>query len=131
MNDIMLDDFQNSVCESLMRHKSIIDIITKLTESNARINRALAKSATQCGCISISAHKQKLPEDASLDNICELLSTQIEGTLCDSCREILEKEVGSHLYYLAALCGEVDISLFDVLIDENEKLKTLGKFTLL
>jgi hypothetical protein len=131
MNDIMLDDFQNSVCESLMRHKSILDILTKLTESNARINRALAKSATQCGCISISACRQKLPEDASLENISQLLSTQIEGELCESCREILEKEIGTHLYYLAALCGEADISLFDVLINENQKLKTLGKFTLL
>ncbi len=131
MNDIMLDDFQNSVCESLMRHKSIIDILTKLTESNARINRAIAKSATQCGCISISACRQKLPEDASLENISQLLSTQIEGSLCENCREILEREIGTHLYYLAALCGEVDINLFDVLINENDKLKTLGKFTLL
>ena len=131
MNDIMLDDFQNSVCESLMRHKSIIDILTKLTESNARINRAIAKSATQCGCISISACRQKLPEDASLENISQLLSTQIEGSLCENCREILEKEIGSHLYYLAALCGELDVNLFDILINENERLKTLGKFTLL
>ena len=131
MNDIMIENFQNSVSESLMRHKSIIDIITKLTESNSRINRAVAKSVTSCGCVSISAHKQTLPEDATLDNVSELLSSQIEGKLCESCREVLEQELGNNLYYIAALCDALEINLFDVLLEEYKKVETLGKFSLL
>lgn len=131
MNDIILDNFQNSVSESLMRHKSIIDIMTKLTEANARVERAVAKSVTSCGCISISAHKQKLPDDASLDNICQLLSTQIEGELCPNCREVIEDEIGKQLYYTVALCDALGISLFDILLQENKKLETLGKFNFL
>lgn len=131
MNDIILDEFQNSVSESLMRHKSIIDIMTKITESDSRINRAIAKSVTSCGCISISAHKQKLPADASLENINELLSHQVEGELCGSCREVIEGEIGSHFYYLAALCDSVGVNLFDILLQQYKKLQTLGKFTLL
>jgi hypothetical protein len=129
MNDIILDDFQNSVSESLIRHRSIIDIMTKFNESNARVSRALAKSVTSCGCISVSAHKQKLPDDASLENIFDLLSYQVEGDLCDNCKEILEDEIGTNLYYLAALCDSLEINLFDVIIKRYDKLKTLGKFT--
>lgn len=129
MNDIILDDFQNSVADSLIRHRSIIDIMTKFNESNARVSRALAKSVTACGCISISAHKQKLPDGASLENISGLLSYQIEGQLCDNCKEILEDEVGTNLYYLAALCDSLGINLFDVIIKRYDKLQTLGKFT--
>lgn len=129
MNDIILDDFQNSVSESLIRHRSIIDIMTKFNESNARVNRALAKSVTSCGCISVSAHKQKLPEDASLENISSLLSYQVEGELCDNCKEVLEDEIGTNIYYLAALCDSLGISLFDAIIKRYDKLQTLGKFS--
>lgn len=130
MSDIILDDFQNSVSESLIRHRSIIDIMTKFNESNARVNRALAKSVTTCGCIGVSAHKQKLPDDASLENISDLLSYQVEGELCDNCKEVLEDEIGTNIYYLAALCDALGINLFDAIIKRYDKLKTLGKFTM-
>lgn len=61
MKDIIFDNFQNDVNESLLRHRSILDIMTKLTESNSRVNRALAKAVTDCGCINIYAKKQDLP----------------------------------------------------------------------
>lgn len=129
MKDIILDDFQESVAESLIRHRSIIDIMTKFNESNARVSRALAKSVTACGCVSVSAHKQKLPDDASLDNISGLLSYQIEGELCDNCKEVLEDEIGTNVYYLAALCDSLGINLFDAIIKRYDKLQTLGKFS--
>lgn len=131
MKDVLVDDFQNSVSESLIRHKSIIDIMTKLSESNSRINRAVAKSVTNCGCVSISAHKQRIPDDASLEEIANHLSYQIEGTLCNNCREVLEEEIGNNLYYLSALCNALGINLFDIIIKENDKIQTLGKFSML
>lgn len=131
MSDFILDDFQNSVAESLIRHRSIIDIMTKFNESTARVNRAMAKSVTTCGCINVSAHKQKLPDDASLENISDLLSYQVEGQLCDNCKEVLEDEIGTNIYYLAALCDALGINLFDTIIKRYDKLQTLGKFTML
>lgn len=131
MKDTIVDDLQNSISESLIRHKSIIDLMTKLSESSSRINRALAKSVTNCGCISISAHKQRIPDDASLENISNHLSHQIEGKLCNNCREVLEEEIGNNVYYLAALCDAVGINLFDVMLKEYNKVETLGKFTML
>ena len=55
MKDIIFDSFQNDVSESLLRHKSILDVLTKYTESSSRVNRAVAKAVTNCGCIEINA----------------------------------------------------------------------------
>lgn len=130
MKDIVIDDFQNSVSESLIRHKSIIDIMTKLSEANSRVNRAVAKSVTNCGCIKICAEKQKLTEDASLEDVSTHLSYQVKGKICDNCRDVLENEIGMNLYYLAALCDASDMNLYDIFLKELDKMKTLGKFSL-
>ncbi|MBW6410354.1 DUF1573 domain-containing protein [Clostridium weizhouense] len=130
MKDIIFDDFQNSVNDSLLRHKSILDILTKYSESSARVNRAIAKAVTNCGCMEINASKQSLPnEDDSLDNLSNCLNTHITGELCESCREIIEREMGNNLFYLTSLCNDLDINLYDVLIKEYNKINTLGKFT--
>lgn len=129
MKDIIYDTFQNSVNDSLLRHKSILDIMTKYTESSARVNRAIAKAVTNCGCIEISARKQNLPEDNSLDKMNDCLDSHIEGQLCENCREVIEREMGNNLFYLTSLCNDLDINLYDVLLKENDKINTLGKFT--
>ena len=130
MKDIIFDSFQNNVGESLLRHKSVLDILTKYTESSARVNRAVAKSATNCGCISINATKQLLTdENNSLEDFYNSLSTHINGELCDTCREVIEREIGNNIFYLTSLCNILDISLYDVHLKENDKINTYGKFT--
>jgi len=129
MKDIIYDTFQNSVNDSLLRHKSILDIMTKYTESSARVNRAIAKAVTNCGCIEISAKKQNLPEDDSLDKMSQCLDSHIEGELCENCREVIEREMGNNLFYLTSLCNDLNVNLYDVLLKENDKINTLGKYT--
>lgn len=129
MKDIIYDDFQNCVNDSLLRHKSIIDLITKYSESTARVNRAIAKAVTNCGCISINAKKQCLSEKESLDDISECLSSHIEGELCENCREVIEREMGNNLFYLTSLCNDLGINLYDILLKEHDRINTLGKFT--
>ena len=130
MKDVIFDDFQNSVNESLLRHKSILDIMTKLQESEARINRALAKSVTHCGCIKINGSKQKLSiEDGDLDSLKDTLKTHIEGNLCDNCRDVIEREIGNNLFYLTSLCNCLDLNLYDILLKELDKINTLGKYS--
>ena len=127
MKDIIYDDFQKSVNDSLLRHKSIIDLLTKYSESSARVNRAIAKSVTNCGCIEIHAKKQNLSTEDSINNIS--LDTHIEGSLCDECRDIIEQEMGNNLFYFTALCNNLGINLYDILLQEFNKINTLGKFT--
>ena len=129
MKDIIFDEFQNSVNDSLLRHKSILDLITKYSESSARVNRAIAKSVTNCGCINIKATKQSIPNVDSIDEISNCLETHLNGKICNNCREVIEREIGNNIFYLTALCNSLDINLYDVLLKEQDKIDTLGKFT--
>ncbi len=103
MKDVIFDDFQNSVNDSLLRHKSILDILTKYSESNARVNRAIAKSITNCGCVSVKADKQKLPSDSiDIEALRNCLKSHVNGELCDNCRDVIEREIGNNLFYLTS-----------------------------
>jgi hypothetical protein len=131
MKDVIFDDFQNSVNESLLRHKSVLDIMTKLQDSQARINRAVAKSVTSCGCVEIQASKQQLPNDEDdINTLNNCLKTHFKGSICDNCRSVIESEIGNNLFYLTSLCNTLDINLYDVLIKEFDKINTLGKYSL-
>ncbi|APH16266.1 DUF1573 domain-containing protein [Clostridium sporogenes] len=131
MKDVIFDDFQNSVNDSLLRHKSILDILTKYSESNARVNRAIAKSITNCGCVSVKAEKQKLPSDSiDIEALRDCLKSHINGELCDNCRDVIEREIGNNLFYLTSLCNLLDLNLYDILLKEYNKINTLGKYSM-
>lgn len=130
MNDLISDQFQNKVDEVLIRHVSILDILTKLQQSSSQTNRAVVKSITSCGCISVNAKKNDLPENIDYENISEYKKTHIEGDLCPVCKEKIEQEIGNNLFYLSALCNHLDLNLYDVLLKEYDQIKTLGKFSL-
>ena len=130
INDIYMEDFQNVVNDMLMRNRSILDILSKIQSSSGRVNRAVVKSVTHCGCVEIEGKKQTFPGEASIENLQELLSTQLNGKLCAECRDAIEKEIGGALFYLAALCNTLGISLYDVILKEKEALSTLGSYSL-
>ncbi len=122
-------NFQAEVSQVLIRHKSILDVTTKLDEYNARINRAVAKSVTSCGCISIQATKQNYSND-SFEEMLNTVKTHIEGEICDSCKEVFYEEIGSYIFYLAALCNTLNLDLDDIIKREYDTIKTLGVFSL-
>lgn len=122
--------FQESVSQYLLRHRSILDVQTKLAEAAARVNRAVAKSVTTCGCISINAGKQTFPADVSLRDLRQFMATHVEGGLCGKCREVVETEIGTTLFYLAALCSLLNLNLKDVLEKEHTRVNALGVFNL-
>ncbi len=130
MKDLLCDAFQNDVKEYLIRHRSIIDVLSKFLESNARVNRAISKAVTSCGCIKIVASKQKYPSEGSLVDLRDYVQTHLEGSLCEHCREIVESELGNNLFYIAALCNLLDLNMYDVLLKEDKKLSQLGFFNL-
>ncbi|MCG0238240.1 MAG: DUF1573 domain-containing protein [Bacillota bacterium] len=128
MKDLLCDQFQAAVGECLIRHRSVLDVLAKLQEAGARTNRAITKAVTQCGCIRIEAGKQQIPPDATLQEARSYMSTHLSGQLCEQCREIVEAELGNTLFYLAALCNQFDLNLYDVLLKEHKKLVALGVF---
>ena len=126
----MVDQFQYTVTELLVRNKSILDQITKFQDSNGRVNRGIIKSVTQCGCVKINAEKQTLPVDYNFDEIQNNMKTHLEGKLCDNCRDLIEKDIGRNLFYLASICNTLDLNLYDIILKELERIKMLGKYNL-
>jgi hypothetical protein len=123
-------DFQAAVDEYLIRHRSVLDILTKYQEGAARVNRAIAKAVTECGCIQVAAARQSVPENASYSELKEHMSSHLVGEPCPQCQEIIAKEVGHSMFYLAALCNLTGLSLHKVMQREYQDVKTLGVFHL-
>jgi activator of 2-hydroxyglutaryl-CoA dehydratase len=114
----------------LLRHRSILDVQSKLTESAARVNRALAKAVTSCGCVSVAAGRQRFPADVSLKELKQFMSTHLNGELCEKCREAVETEIGTTLFYLAAMCALLGLNLRDVVEKEYDRVSALGVYNL-
>ncbi len=131
MKDLICDEFQNTVADLLIRHHSILDVISKLSESTCRVNRSVVKSITDCGCVSIQAQKLEIPDN--IDSISEFkacLDSHLRGQLCPRCEEVVSSELGKLLFYTAALCNTLDINLYDVFIKEHKKATALGVYNM-
>jgi len=72
--------------------------------------------------------KNPIPPEASLSDLKDYLESHLQGTLCPSCQEVTEMEIGKHLFYIAALCNLLDLNLYDVLLKEQKKISTLRVF---
>ncbi|AOY75135.1 DUF1573 domain-containing protein [Clostridium formicaceticum] len=132
MEKFSLKGFQHKVDDVLVRHSSVLDILTKLQESSARINRAVAKSATYCGCIQLNITKQEAPQDISYSELKNYMSSHVTGDLCDVCREKIEQELSINFFYITALANAFNTDIESLLNSYYEnQLKTLGKYGLL
>ncbi|QDR78774.1 DUF1573 domain-containing protein [Sporomusa termitida] len=123
-------DFQSIADDYLIRHRSILDVLTKYQETSARVNRAVAKAVTGCGCIQVSAVRQSAPADAAYSELKDHMSSHLVGETCPQCREVIANELGHSLFYLAALCNLTGLSLHEVMLQEYKNVKTLGVFHL-
>lgn len=128
--EALVDRFQSLVDDVLIRHHSVIDVLSKLSEAESRVQRAIAKSVTGCGCIKIEASRQTFPENASWEGIHEQALSHVSGNLCHRDRQTVEQEIGQLLFYLTALGNVLDISLYDVLVRKYNEASTLGRFYL-
>lgn len=122
--------FQQVVNEHLIRHRSILDVLSKCQESAARVNRAVVKAVTVCGCVQVTATAQQFPADGSLTDIRNHMSSHLSGELCEHCREVVEVELGRALFYFAAVCNLFNIPLETVIDDERRRVTALGIYNL-
>jgi hypothetical protein len=126
----LLEAYQDTVDEALIRHRSVLDALSKSQEAHARLSRAIATAVTVCGCISIEAERQRIPENADLTHLHEYVRSHIGGELCARCREEVEVELGQVLFYETALASLFGLSLDAVLKRDLARLRTLGVFNL-
>lgn len=130
MSGLDYAEFQRTVSQYLIRHRSVLDVTTKLQEAAARVNRAIAKAVTTCGCVKINASRQCCPANATFGELREFMQNHVEGELCENCREVLETEIGRSLFYLAAVCDLFDLELNEILGQEQGRISTLGPYSL-
>ena len=130
MNDKCCADFQAAVDEYLIRHRSVLDVLTKYQEATARVNRAFAKAVTECGCVEVKAGRQQAPEAAAFRELKQFVSSHVSGQPCEHCKEVLAKELGHSLFYMAALCNVAGLKIHEVMREECKNVKTLGVFHL-
>lgn len=125
-----LKEFQEQVSELLLRHRSLLDVLSKFQQSNAAANRAVVKAITDCGCIQVHATKQEYTESMTLEEAQELLHTHVSGHLCDACQDAVSTELGKNLFYMASLSNLLDLQLEEIVAKEANKCSTLGLFNL-
>ncbi|NMA02574.1 MAG: DUF1573 domain-containing protein [Clostridia bacterium] len=130
MKDSLGKEFQKTVDQYLIRHKSILDILSKSHHANSKVNRAVTKAITQCGCLEVHSHKKKISEDTSLPELTTCFERHLTGEVCESCREMIEEEMGRQFFYLAALCNTLGLSMDEIIQKENEKVLALRYFNL-
>ena len=123
-------EFQKTVSEFLVQNRSILDVMTKLQDAATRVNRALAKTVTACGCLRVEASKQELPEDVTFSHVAEYVQSHLQGKLCPNCADVIETELGNAMFYLAATCCLLNLDLKNVLERENDRINTLGVYSL-
>jgi NTP pyrophosphatase (non-canonical NTP hydrolase) len=125
-----LNQFQQQVSELLLRHRSLLDVMSKYGQSGAAVNRAVTKAVTDCGCIELNARKQQYAKESNLEDAKETLQSHLTGEVCEHCRDALKSELGRNLFYMTALCNHLDIKLDEVIAEESNKCSTLGLFNL-
>ena len=119
-----LGEFQKQVSELLLRHRSLLDILSKCDQSHASVHRSVIKAVTECGCIEVQGKKQPYSPEMTVEEA----QAALQGQLCDHCSEIVSEQLGKSLFYLSALCNVLDVDLEKVIEDESKKCNTLGIF---
>ncbi|MBB6636533.1 DUF1573 domain-containing protein [Cohnella thailandensis] len=130
MSAVTLQEFQQQVSELLLRHRSLLDVVTKYSQANASVNRAVSKAITECGCIELNARHQGFTEDLPLDQAMRQSKSHMAGELCENCRDAIRSELGKNMFYMSALGNLLGISLEDVVAKESDKCSTLGLFNM-
>ena len=130
IKDIYIDDYQSVVSDLPIRNRSVLDTTSKFITSASKVNRAVLKAATNCGCIKIQATKQHMQSDIDYEDMLKLMDTHIKGDICIECRDKIEKEIGNTFFYITSLCNALNISIYDVILKDKESISTLGSFGL-
>lgn len=130
MSTSSLQSFQEQVSELLLRHRSLLDILSKTSQTNAAVIRSVTKAVTECGCIELHATKQHFDAEIDLQQAKEITLQHIQGELCENCLDAITNQLGRNLFYLSALCNSLGIDMDKVVEHESQKCSTLGLFNL-
>ena len=123
------DDFQSKVSVLITRNNNVLDILTKLQDSCSKTCRSVIKSATGCGCVEIKSGKSTFDIDL-IKTLSPKELSGIDGNICHDCKDRIADEIGDSLFYIAALCNALELSLKDIIKKEISNVEMLGKYSL-
>ena len=129
MGHSVSEDFQSKVSLLISRNNNLLDILTKHQDCCSKTARSVIKSATGCGCLTITAEKTAI----NLNTVKKMSPRDLsgtEGTLCPYCKDRIENEIGESLFYLAGLCNALGLSMTDIAKKEIRNVEMLGKYSL-
>ena len=66
----------------------------------------------------------------SYKDLPDTLDNHLRGELCETCKEVIELEMGNYFFYIASLCDTLGLDLNEVMQEEYNRNKTLGLFNL-
>lgn len=127
------NEFQDTVREYEYFHKNILEQLVKFQELSAKLNKNIIRACSTCGCIEINANKFDFSNNArelSFEAIRLLEDHHIKGNLCEDCKDLIEKHMGSCLYYLTYMCNSLNLDFNDIFIKEMDKINLLGRFNI-
>ena len=64
-----------------------------------------------------------------MDELKTLMANHLEGTLCENCRDLLEK-IWEGTCFTRRRMQYLHLNLYDIIIKELKRLKLLGKYSL-
>ncbi|MDZ7543163.1 hypothetical protein GNF83_18695, partial [Clostridium perfringens] len=88
----------------LLRHRSLLDVLSKYGQSDASVNRAVTKAITECGCLEVHAKRQPYKEEMDIQEAKHSMESHVQGHLCENCKDVIRTELGKHIFYMSALC---------------------------
>lgn len=130
MSNSIISEFHILAKSILSRDRSLLDIMTKLQESNAKAARSISRAITKCGCLSLEAKKQHFPKTGDLSSLPLYADDHISGYLCSNCKESIEQAIADNLFYLTSICNALDMNLEDIMNKELTRCNLLGKYSL-
>lgn len=124
MNQLLT--LQQKAGEYLIADPGALQILLLIQLNACHLHQCVLNAANGCGCVSLSCAPVTPPAD--WDCTVKIASGDNLGKLCPNCRAAICDRLGALLFYIAALCSSMNLTLPDICESEIEKLDLLGYF---
>jgi len=125
-----LATLQHLVSQFLIRHRSILDVQSKLNEATARISRALAYAVVTCGCVQIHAERQCFPATLGWETAVAFSPPTWRGNRASAVGSIWRARSAAPSSTWPPLCHISGLNLDAILRKERDRVSALGVYHL-
>lgn len=125
-----LSELQKRAEEYLILNPAALQILLQMQKTCLTLHQTVLAAANTCGCITLGTEKL-LPPDAGWQQLKDHPTGDSFGSICPTCRARIRDQLGSLLFYAAALANTLELDLDEVTLQEVSRLDLLGYFMLM